>query len=342
MQFPKTDNLNNPIYTKFFSDSELEVKVYNTIWRGVTSNNSFCFINPEVKYKQRENEVLNKLKEVFEIESGSFDEKYRMAISGDGQEVKRISTLHSSSLAALLLLYSVSESKPLKCILDKNNYTFNKSFFEVKTNVSENSHPSNMDVVLVGKNSENKDVIFFLESKFSEYFHTGMCNNISLDTYRDKYCALGLIGKGDAIVGLHFTEGKGKDDVKCLQITSGEPQYCSGIKQMISHFIGVTNFAEKGEEAMDPKQKKFPFFDEILKLQKSGAEILLGEVLFRFDSTVDQADSKLSKYSFIYEKLAEILNDNTTKVRVLPEVLTYQKLLEDFELDKNVKAFYRL
>lgn len=337
MQFPKTDNLNNPIYTEFFSRSELDVKVDNTIWRGVPSNNSFCFINPKVKYKQRENDVLNKLKEVFSIESSLFDTKYSMAISGDGQEVKRISTLHSSSLAALLLLYSVSESKPLKCILDNNNYTFNESFFEVKTEVIDN-HFSNMDVVLVGKNSEDKDVIFFLESKFSEYLHTGMCNNISLEAYKDKYDGLGL-NNDDAIKGLHF---KGKDDVGCLQITSDTPQYCSGIKQMISHFIGVTNFAEKGEEAMDPKQKKFPFFDELLKLQNSGAEILLGEVLFDFDNTVSDGTTKLSNYSRIYKQLAKILNDNTSKIRVLPKVLTYQKLLKDFELDKNVKAFYQL
>ena len=342
MRFPKTDNLNNPIYTEFFSLCDLEVKVYNTIWRGVTSNNSFCFINPEVKYKQRENEVLNRLKEVFSIESSLFDKKYSMAISGDGQEVKRISTLHSSSLAALLLLYSISNKKELNCTLDDKRYTFKESFFEVKTNVSKNSHPSNMDVVLVGKNSEDKDVIFFLESKFSEYLHTGMCNNISLEAYDKKYQDLGLKDKDDAISGLHFNVGKGKDDVDCLQITSDEPQYCSGIKQMISHFIGVTNFAEKGEEAMDPKQKKFPFFDELLKLQKSGAEILLGEVLFDFDNTVSDGTTKLSNYSRIYKQLAKILNDNTSKIRVLPKVLTYQKLLKDFELDKNVKAFYQL
>lgn len=350
MQFPKTDNLSNPIYTEFFSRSKLDVKVDNTIWRGVPSNNSFCFINPKVKYKQRENEVLNKLKEVFEIKSDSFDKKYCMAISGDGQEVKRISTLHSSSLAALLLLYSVSERKPLKCILDNNIYTFNESFFEVKTEVKD-SHFSNMDVVLVGKNSEDKDVIYFLESKFSEYLHTGMCNNISLEAYKDKYDGLGLINNDDAIKGLHFIKvEKGKDDVDCLQITSDTPQYCSGIKQMISHFIGVTNFAENGEKAMDPKQKKFPFFDELLKLQKAGAEIILGEVLFGFDCAVDGEDSKgetkLSKYSSIYEQLAEILKANTSKVsskvHVLPQVLTYQELLEGFELDDRVKAFYQL
>ena len=129
---------------------------------------------------------MNKLREVFDIKSDSFKKKFEMAISGDGQEVKRISTLHSSSLAALLLLYSVSESKQLECFLNEKKYTFTDSFFEVKTNVKD-SHFSNMDVVLVGKNSEGRDVIFFLESKFSEYFNTGMCDNISLDAYEKEY-----------------------------------------------------------------------------------------------------------------------------------------------------------
>ena len=168
MKFPKNfpEETTNPIYTEFFSKSKLEAKV----WRNQPSKNSFCFINPEVKYNEREGVVLKKLKEVFGIDSNTFDTKFRQAISGDGQEVKRISTLHSSSLAALLLLYSVSEDE-LKCTLDGENYTFNDCFFEVKTNVKD-SHFSNMDVVLVGKDSEGIDVIFFLESKFSEYLNT--------------------------------------------------------------------------------------------------------------------------------------------------------------------------
>ncbi len=337
MNFPKTTN---PIYTEFFSKSNLEVDVEKTIWRRLPSENSFCFINPTVKYKERKGVVLNKLREVFGIKCDSFKEKFEMAISGDGQEVKRISTLHSSSLAALLLLYSVSEENKLKCTLDGKAYTFNDCFFEVKTNVKD-SHFSNIDVVLIGKNSEGKDVIFFLESKFSEYLNTGMCNYISLDAYKDKYEELGLMGD-NAIQGLHFGEGMGKDNVKCLQIksSSGEPQYCNGIKQMISHYIGLTNFAEKGKKVLDPKQKAH--LDEIVKLRDNGAIIILGEVLFAFGDTVDKGASKLSRYSTIYKGLSTILNAHTSKLYILPEILTYQELLKGFELDEKVNKFYQL
>lgn len=337
MKFP--EKTTNPIYTEFFSKSKLEAKVEKTKWRGRPSDNSFCFINPEVKYKEREGVVLKKLKEVFGIDSNTFDTKFRQAISGDSQEVKRISTLHSSSLAALLLLYSVSENE-LECTLDGENYTFNDCFFEVKTNVKD-SHFSNMDVVLVGKNSEGKDVLFFLESKFSEYLNTGMCNNISLDAYKDKYKELGLLGD-NAIPELLFTEGEGKDNIECLQIKSStrEPQYCGGIKQMISHYLGVTNFVENGKEALDPKQKSH--LDEIVKLRNKGAVIILGEVLFAFGDTVVKGASKLSRYSTIYKKLATILNNHTSKLYILPEVLTYKELLKDFEIDSKVKNFYQL
>ncbi len=336
MNFPETSN---PIYTEFFSKSDLEAEVENMIWRGRPSGNSFCFINPKVKYKERKDVVLNKLREVFDIKSDTFKKKFEMAISGDGQEVKRISTLHSSSLAALLLLYLVKDNT-LKCKLDGKDYAFTDCFFEVKTNVKD-SHYSNMDVVLVGKNLEDRDVLFFLESKFSEYLNTGMCNDISLDAYKDKYEELGLM-RDNAIQGLLFEEGMGKDNVKCLQIksSSGEPQYCSGIKQMISHYIGLTNFVENGEEALDPKQKSN--LDDIVKLRNNGAVIILGEVLFAFDDAVDKGATKRIRYSSIYKKLAKVLNANTSKICVLPEVLTYQELLKDFKLDKKVKDFYQL
>ena len=272
MKLSEAVSKTNPIYDKIFSKSKLEVEVEKTIWHDKPSDNSFCFINPEVKYKEREGEVLNKLREVFDIKSDSFKKKFEMAISGDGQEVKRISTLHSSSLAALLLLYSVSEKNKLKCTLDGKAYTFQDCFFEVKTNVKD-SHFSNMDIVLVGKNSEGRDVLFFLESKFSEYLYPGMCNNISF-SYKEEYEKLGLFGD-NAIQGLLIQDGIGKDNLKCLQIksSSDEPQYCSGIKQMISHYIGVTNFINKGIEAMDTNQ--IQYFEKIVNLRDC-AEIILG------------------------------------------------------------------
>lgn len=342
----------NKLYTVFFANSKCDAEIYQTIWRGVKSINSFCFINPEVKYKDRNEQVCKCLLNVFEIQDEkTFRRKFNMAISGDGQEVKRISVLHSSSLAALLMFYSVFEGKPLKCTLkDGKNYVFTESYFEVKTQVS-GSHYSNMDVVLTGQcEDDGKKVILFLECKFSEYLSTGMCNNISMDAYSEKYKELGLIKSdltdNEAIEDLLFCVGKGKDGVECLQVKSGKVKsgkshYCDGIKQMISHFIGVSNFATEGQNVFDVKQKGQSFYKELPQLLLDGAQILLGEVLFDFGENVEKAQSKLENYKSVYSKLAEILNKHTDKITILPEIHTYKDLLKDFNLDAKVADFYQ-
>lgn len=52
------------------------------------------------------------VKDVFKIDDPVFCSKYVQAISGDGQEANKMMTLHSSSLASLLVFYSVSKTIP--------------------------------------------------------------------------------------------------------------------------------------------------------------------------------------------------------------------------------------
>lgn len=336
----------NPIYSVFFANSDFEAKTEKTVWRGQPSKNSLCFINPKVKYKGETHNVCSKLEEVFNIEEKTlFEQKFEMAISGDGQEVKRIGVLHSSSLAALLMFYSINKERPLSCFLsDKKHYSFTESYYEVKTNVKD-SHYSNMDVVLVGTNDSNEKVILFLECKFSEYLTTGMCNDISLDAYEGKYHELGLL-RENAIKDLNIVKDKGTDGVDCLQIKSNKQHYCHGIKQMISHFIGVTNFTEKGNSAFDIKQTNQCFVSTLTKLLHEGARVLLGEVLFEFNDKVDKGDkegnSKFNNYKCLYEQLSYILNSHSDRVFVLPQVHTYKELLKDFPLEPSIKKFYQL
>ena len=341
------DKTTNPVYKLFFIKSNLDTVTERTPWRNSTSCNSFTFINA---INKRADDICNKLVEVFSIEEKVvFQEKFKMAISGDGQELKRIAVLHSSSLAALLMFYLVSKKNPLKCNIDGEDYNFTDSFFEVKTRVKKD-HFSNMDVVLVGK-KENKDVIFFLECKFSEYLNTGMCNGISLETYEEIYKKLGLLPDTGRITDLTFEKGV-KNGTECLQIKQeGNACYCNGIKQMISHFIGVSDFAQKGQEAMDPRQNEFEFYSKLPKLWETGADVLLGEVLFSFDDTDNEVDkrdkngkNKLEKYRKIYSDLAKVLKEHScsNRMKVLPEILTYQELLKNYKLDTKVKQFYQL
>ena len=115
---------------------------------------------------------------IFNIKDSTlFEEKYKMAVGGSGNEGDKITTLHSSSLCALLHFYNVEKHALTLEFKTKNNKNgeikrrvrFTKSVFEFKSPVIDN--PSNMDVVLIGKDeTSNEDVVLFLESKFAEYY----------------------------------------------------------------------------------------------------------------------------------------------------------------------------
>ncbi len=54
--------------------------------------------------------------------------------------------------------------------IEGKDYIFTESVFEYKSPVLDGKrHPSNIDVVLLGKDKDDKKVALFLESKFSEY-----------------------------------------------------------------------------------------------------------------------------------------------------------------------------
>lgn len=61
-----------------------------------------------------EEDALTALKRVFSIKDCNFDAKFGQACSGFGREERRIATLHSSSLCALLFFYNVTKEHPLK------------------------------------------------------------------------------------------------------------------------------------------------------------------------------------------------------------------------------------
>ena len=64
-------------------------------------------------------DALDALKYVFGIQNEAiFDMKYAMATGGDGDEGRKIRTLHSSSLCALLFFYNVTREHPLTLDLD--------------------------------------------------------------------------------------------------------------------------------------------------------------------------------------------------------------------------------
>ena len=314
------DNTGNLVYWEFFANSEIPGAFEKTEWHGKPSCNSFAFVVDK-------DDKCKALSEIFGIRNKElFREKYKQAINGDGNEEKRINVLHSSSLAALLFFYGIDESHPLKLEIEGIDYTFDRSYFEVKT-VVDGVHLSNMDVVLEGKNVQGERVALFLECKFCEYLNSGKYTGISADVYKQAYIDLGLF-ESSTIEPIMAREKNGE-----LDLSASKPyHYCAGIKQMISHYMGVRNYAEHGDDALDVNSQFKGKFPDV---------ILLGEILFKFDEKVDPK-GKYGIYAEDYRKLAKTINEKNQvkKLRMLNDILCYQNI-ENRALDVRVKRFYQ-
>ncbi|MGN0235419.1 MAG: PGN_0703 family putative restriction endonuclease [Paludibacteraceae bacterium] len=269
-------------------------------------------------------QICAHLKEIFGITNDIFGEKYGMAIAGDGLEYRRISTLHSSSLVALLCFYSLSKEHTLKMKVDGQEIEFYESRFEQKNSIGKDKrgkeHNSNMDVVLIGSNTQGESVILFLESKFSEYLSHGKYDKIS-DVYDEVYYQ--LTADQQPIDGLEIVRG---DDMWSISAAPNRPQqYCQGIKQMISHYQGVQKgFIDSAKDIYD--------------------HIYLGEILFKLPEKVVAKHNSYNSYVGLYEQLAQKLNyiNTCNKFKVLEATLSYQDMFKDFDLDPNVRKFYDL
>ena len=306
---------NNESVERILSGVTLE----NTLFRGKRSQKSLS-----IKHMDTGQDLAC----IFGLDWKIFADKYLQATSGDGQEARRIRTLHSSSLLCLLCFYGVSEERPLNLIVEGRQVRFTSSQFEVKnpvgTDETGKEHNSNMDVVLYGKDSQNgKKVILFLESKFSEYLTWGKYSGISNHVYRKIYAQLSHNGVLERM-GLKYEENPDNRGYSDLDSVKGKTMhYAGGIKQMVSHFLGVKNAAAG---------KQYEDYD-----------IYLGEILFKFPDSIEDAQRKFNDYDGLYKTLAKGLNQiSEDKFKVLGQCLTYQDVFKDYDLEESVRSFYSL
>lgn len=263
------------------------------------------------------------LKEVFGIDNPVFCSKFVEAISGDGQEANKITTLHSSSLASLLVFYSVSNDNPIYVKVNDKEFKFTESHFEVRNEVEPNSgNYSNVDVVLYGDTC-----LLYLESKFSEYLGSGSVEVKGVPYYNVMYERLSNTLKE---AGFHLAP---KDPPHSLERIDKTAFYNEGLKQMISHYLGVRTEIETG------------------RLNPSGKTIVLGEVLFGFGNKVPICSKKYESYKTAYSKLREGLARCAKEDRIgliINDLTTYRSLLHSESnkqflknLPKSIREFYR-
>lgn len=287
------------------------------------------------------------IKELAEIEEGKVQKRF--ALENDGNFKHNIERLFNGSGDESSKFYAVDSSSRLSFLcfsswIEKNGYVeieiklkgkgpvkFTQLYFEAKNKVI--SGPSNVDVLLVNK---EKKILIYLESKFTEYVRDNQDN-------RDKNQA--KLGKG-------YFKSKDTDITKLMDVLKSSDivsensddkgahavesknhplTYPQGIKQMISHFIGVC----KGPSGRDVEH------DKLHKLWEEAEDIYLGSILYQF------SDKEFDAYSKCHEELANVLNNNQfgakkKVIKVIDKPFTYQELVKKNPLPKEVADYYKL
>lgn len=336
-EFALMDRKKRELYECMWGSAEFDFPVEKTFYRGARTPNSYTFSDTS---SESEDICRERLEDLFMISDKElFKKKFRQSIGGSGQELKRIATVHSSSLCALLFFYHVSEENPYPLEIEGEEYIFTYSCFEYQNEVIEGRNPSNMDVVLVGKHKKTGvSVVFFVESKFSEYYERpGKKLAISTEYLRNDYSEPIYRNKCMDDMGLHIMERPGDED---FLLVSDEVCYVEGIKQMISHYVGVRNFC-----GMLKKKDA-----HIEKAVSNGAKILLGEILFTKgigQLQIGNGKKALDSYQEKYRILAKALNEQLCidgmggQVAVLSDILSYDQFQNSSCIkEERTKRFY--
>ena len=353
IDFKSMDDEMKKLYTVLWEDNEFIVNSVNHIEQSIDrrykapSRNSYWFSG-----KEKPKELLIKIFGIVNPEQ--FKEKFKMAVSGSGQEDKKILTLHSSSLCALLHFYNVTEVNTMTLSLetDKKQRTveFTKSVFEFKSPVIIN--PSNMDVVLIGKDTESdEDVVLFLESKFAEYYTSASSarKGISQKYLNNKYGA--DLYKDNVLTRLGLK--RKKTDTKNFELVSmSEPFYIEGIKQMISHYIGIRNVLEKNYYKDPDNNSKQEEVEKAIETGNGGkgAIVILGEIVF--DRFIGDLELKpglkcgavySQKYEILSDEIGKLIkHDKVERLEIVKKELGYSLFMKNgHDIEPQIRAFYR-
>lgn len=294
------------------------------------------------------------IKNCFHIENiDLFDEKYRMAISGNGEEENKILTLHSSSRCALLTFYNIDKEHTLTLTLNGKEIVFDYSAFEFKNPVIR--FPSNIDVVLM---SADRKTVLFLEAKFSEYYIGAGTKSspISRSYLRHKYSKAFYDIEWLNRIGIDIAQrDKASKDFELVTL-DGAQNYFDGFKQLISHYVGIRQRLDGKKMAAEKGNENIAAANKILSVvEDPEAEIYLGEILYdRFvlplesKNVLDPKDA-YTHYSRIYRELAKKMNEVNSmdglekKFIVLSDILRYSDVFScGTSINAYIRDFYRM
>ena len=291
------------------------------------------------KFKTNSNCKLVSINKIFG--SSISCSQYDVVAHGEGNEEEKIDSIYSSSLQSLLFFYGVSESNPIHIGKDKDE--FNKVLFEYENPVIR--YPSSMDVVLL---NEEKGTIAFVESKYLE---------IIRDSNKDGNKVVGVSYFRDSEKSGYKSLSFQKEDLEKMRIEyPGNPYidkvvdnhkmsisalddksyvYSEGIKQILSHIIGIQNFK---------KVETYSSFDPI-KNHKLFKKVIYVELYNSFEGINDIVmQSKINDFKEHCKIVKKVI---TSKEGLVDKFLvkSYQDLAkanDNYKIDTNVEKYYRL
>lgn len=235
-----------------------------------------------------------------------------MFLAGDGHELEdftdengklRIAharSIYSSSMLAYNFFHWISSERPLTL----NGTTYDKVYFEVKfpifTKTTEGrpvNRPSNMDVVLI---SEDCLTMLCIESKYTEHTHHQTA------IFSDAYITPSCYYKGNPY----------RATFQRLAMCYNEKSngYFAGIKQNVSHLIGITNVMHD-DKALAWFKANNPFIEpEVLAQISHNTEFIFTNLLYCRPEDVDDffGDLQAEEHPYPY-LLAELLFDDLQK-----------------------------
>lgn len=237
---------------------------------------------------------------------------YQMFAAGDGHELEdytdkngvfhlaHAKSLYSSSMLAYNFFHWICPEHPLTL----NGIVFDKVYFEVKFPVlaknadgSRNNRPSNMDVVLI---SDDCAAMLCIESKYTEHTHHQIAK------FSDAYFKPSCYYQGNPYrtafvqMALHYNEKNNG--------------YYAGIKQNISHLIGLTNIMYDAE-ALAWFKANNPFIEpEVMEKLCPETEITFTNLLYFHPKMVGEMYGDLNAENKAYPYLlGELLFDHLQK-----------------------------
>lgn len=237
---------------------------------------------------------------------------YRMFAAGDGHELDdytdkdgvfllaHAKSRYSSSMLAYNFFHWICPEHPLTL----NGIVFDKVYFEVKFPVlaknadgSRNNRPSNMDVVLI---SDDCATMLCIESKYTEHTHNQAAK------FSDAYFKPSCYYQGNPYrtsfvqMALHYNEKNNG--------------YYAGIKQNISHLIGLTNILYDAE-ALAWFKANNPFIEpEVMEKLCPETEITFTNLLYFHPKMVGEMYGDLNAENKAYPYLlGELLFDHLQK-----------------------------